>query len=177
MERLRWLERDRRTTRIDVNTAGHVLDYWRDGQHVDRRNVVVGEPDKQTPQLQARFVRLVANPKWTRAGFDRRQGARQQGLRLARAEQFAMENGKYVQQSGPKNSLGLVKFDMEDPQQIYLHDTPAKALFGLPERHRSHGCVRVAECAAVRRECWLAGGRVSTISGSDGQRRGRNVSS
>ena len=32
---------------------------------------------------------------------------------------------------------------MDDPQQIYLHDTPAKALFGLPERHRSHGCVRV----------------------------------
>jgi murein L,D-transpeptidase YcbB/YkuD len=32
---------------------------------------------------------------------------------------------------------------MEDKQQIYMHDTPAKALFGLPERHRSHGCVRV----------------------------------
>ena len=32
---------------------------------------------------------------------------------------------------------------MQDKEQIYMHDTPAKALFGLPDRHRSHGCVRV----------------------------------
>jgi len=36
-----------------------------------------------------------------------------------------------------------VKFDMDDKEAIYLHDTPAKAIFGLDERHRSHGCVRV----------------------------------
>ena len=41
-------------TRIDVNTAATFLDYCRDGAHVDRRNVVAGEPDKPTPQLQAR---------------------------------------------------------------------------------------------------------------------------
>jgi murein L,D-transpeptidase YcbB/YkuD len=56
---------------------------------------------------------------------------------------FVQKDGKWVQQSGPKNSLGLVKFDMDDKEAIYLHDTPAKALFAMPERHRSHGCVRV----------------------------------
>src|SRR6478672_10855523 len=65
MERLRWLERDPPKTRIDVNTAASFLDYWRDGQHVDRRKVINGEADKPTPQLQAPIVRLVANPTWT----------------------------------------------------------------------------------------------------------------
>ena len=58
---------------------------------------------------------------------------------------FVQKDGKWVQQSGPKNSLGLVKFDMDDKESIYLHDTPAKALFGTPDRHRSHGCVRVQD--------------------------------
>jgi murein L,D-transpeptidase YcbB/YkuD len=61
---------------------------------------------------------------------------------------FTMKNGRYVQASGPRNSLGIVKFDMDDAQAIYLHDTPAKALFGLPDRHRSHGCVRVENAVA-----------------------------
>ena len=39
MERLRWLPRDPPKTRIDVNTAASFMDYWRDGQHVDRRKV------------------------------------------------------------------------------------------------------------------------------------------
>ena len=52
-------------------------------------------------------------------------------------------DGQWVQASGPKNSLGIVKFDMKNDHAIYLHDTPAKALFAEDERHRSHGCVRV----------------------------------
>jgi murein L,D-transpeptidase YcbB/YkuD len=143
MERLRWLTRDPPKTRIDVNTAATFLDYWRDGQHVDHRKTVAGEPDKQTPQIQAPFSSLVANPKWRVPDsiVDKELSKKSQSW-LA-ANDFVIENGKYIQQSGEKNSLGIVKFDMEDKQQIYMHDTPAKALFGLPERHRSHGCVRV----------------------------------
>ena len=143
MERLRWLEREPPKTRIDVNTAAAFLQYWRDGRLVDRRNVVAGEPDKQTPQLQASFKRVVANPKWRVPDSIAEKEIAAKGAGWLQANNFAVENGRYVQESGEENSLGLVKFDMEDPQQIYLHDTPAKALFALPERHRSHGCVRV----------------------------------
>ena len=52
-------------------------------------------------------------------------------------------DGKLVQLPGDKNSLGQVKFDMKNDKAIYLHDTPAKAIFAEDERHRSHGCVRV----------------------------------
>lgn len=143
MERLRWLDRSPPTTRIDVNTAATFLDYWRDGQHVDHREVVAGEPDKATPQIQAPIVELVAYPKWRVPDSIADKELKTKDQAWLTDNEFAIENGKYVQQPGDKNSLGLTKFDMDDPQQIYLHDTPAKALFGLPERHRSHGCVRV----------------------------------
>jgi len=148
MERLRWLDRNPPQTRIDVNTAATFLDYWRDGQHMDRREVVAGEPDKQTPQIQGNIVNLVAYPKWRVPDSIAEDELSKKSSAWLQENQFAMENGKYVQESGPKNSLGIVKLDMDDKQAIYLHDTPAKALFGLPDRHRSHGCVRVQDAVA-----------------------------
>ena len=143
MERLRWLPRNPPATRIDVNTAASFLDYFRDGQHVDHRKVVEGEPDKPTPQLQAPIVNLVAKPTWTvPKGIGIKElSTKSQGW--LQQNGFVLKGDQYVQQSGPKNSLGLVKFDMDDKEAIYLHDTPAKALFGMDDRHRSHGCVRV----------------------------------
>ena len=148
MERLRWLDRDPPPTRIDVNTAATFLDYWRDGQHLDRREVVAGEPDKQTPQIQAPIVNLVAYPKWRVPDSISGKEIATKSRGWLRENNFTVDNGHWVQQSGPKNSLGIVKFDMDDKQQIYLHDTPAKALFSLPERHRSHGCVRIQDAVA-----------------------------
>jgi murein L,D-transpeptidase YcbB/YkuD len=148
MERLRWLDRDPPQTRIDVNTAATFLDYWREGQHLDRREVVAGEPDKQTPQIQAPIVNFVAYPKWRVPDSIASKEVATKSREWLRSNNFAVDNGHWVQQSGPKNSLGIVKFDMDDKQQIYLHDTPAKALFGLPERHRSHGCVRIQDAVA-----------------------------
>lgn len=145
MERLRWLDRNPPATRIDVNTAAAFLDYWRDGQHLDRRNVVPGEPDKPTPQIQANFKQLVANPYWRIPDSIYSEELADKGPGYFAANQMVFKDGKLVQLPGPKNSLGLVKFDMQDPQQIYMHDTPFKELFALPERHRSHGCVRVQD--------------------------------
>jgi murein L,D-transpeptidase YcbB/YkuD len=143
MERLRWLPRNPPATRIDVNTAASTLDYWRDEQHVDRRKVINGEGDKPTPQLQAPMFQLVANPTWNvPKGIGEKELSKKSQAWLA-DNKFVFKDGKWEQLSGPKNSLGLVKFDMRDDEAIYLHDTPEKAVFALPDRHRSHGCVRV----------------------------------
>ena len=54
-------------------------------------------------------------------------------------------DGRVRQLPGPANSLGRVKFLFPNSNNIYLHDTPAKRLFGEEQRAFSHGCVRVGE--------------------------------
>ena len=44
---------------------------------------------------------------------------------------------------GDKNALGFVKFLIPNPYDVYLHGTPAKALFLRSRRDFSHGCIRV----------------------------------
>lgn len=55
------------------------------------------------------------------------------------------KNFKYMvrQKPGPKNSLGSIKFIFPNQYAVYLHDTPADALFSQTQRNFSHGCVRV----------------------------------
>jgi murein L,D-transpeptidase YcbB/YkuD len=65
----------------------------------------------------------------------------------------SMEWGKYTnnfpytirQKPGKDNALGLVKFLFPNSYDIYMHDTPAKSLFGQPTRTFSHGCIRIEE--------------------------------
>jgi murein L,D-transpeptidase YcbB/YkuD len=138
LERRRWLERAPARTRIDVNTASTMLVYWRDGTPRDTRRVVVGSAgERATPSLSTPMFQLVANPTWTvpkSIGMSARYMAR---------NGIAVRNGRRVQPSGPRNALGLVKFDLRNGHAIYLHDTPSKSLFLRDERHASHGCVRV----------------------------------
>jgi len=143
LERRRWLDRNPPATRIDVNTAATFLEYWRNGSLRDKRRVVVGQPDWETPQLLSPIVQLVANPTWNVPKSIEEKELAPKGDAYLAANHIVRKNGRLVQESGPDNSLGLVKFDMKNDHAIYLHDTPAKALFGANERHRSHGCIRV----------------------------------
>lgn len=143
LERLRWMEREAPATRIDVNTAATFLTYWRDGQLKDERRVVVGQPDWETPQLGSPLFRLVANPTWTVPKSIEEDELSKKSAAYLRDQRIVRKDGWLVQEPGPKNALGEVKFDMKNDEAIYLHDTPAKSLFAQNERHKSHGCVRV----------------------------------
>lgn len=151
LERLRWLNRTPPATRIDVNTAAATLAYWRDGAVVHRARVVAGQPGKETPQIAAPITRLVANPNWTVPKSIAQAEIIPKDPAYMRRNNMVWKDGWIVQRPGPNSALGLVKFDMDDPYAIYLHDTPAKALFDRSDRHLSHGCVRVEDALAFAR--------------------------
>jgi murein L,D-transpeptidase YcbB/YkuD len=151
LERRRWLDRSPPATRIDVNTAAAELHYYKDGAEKDRRRVVVGQPDWETPELGSPIARLVANPPWTVPESIAKEELLPKGPAYLAKENIVMKNGRLVQEPGPKSALGLVKFDMINDEAIYLHDTPAKALFASTQRHASHGCSRVENAVEFAR--------------------------
>ena len=50
---------------------------------------------------------------------------------------------------GPRNALGLVKFEFPNRYGIYLHGTPSRELFARPQRAFSHGCIRAEKPAEL----------------------------
>jgi len=122
--------------------------------------VVTGKPDSPTPVLNDDLTTVVFSPYWNvppsiaedeiipavrrDPGFLRRNA-----LELVRGSRVvgpaALRSGEVQirQRPGAHNALGLVKFVFPNPFGVYLHDTPADALFARPRRAFSHGCIRV----------------------------------
>lgn len=55
----------------------------------------------------------------------------------------AQVNYMYRQEPGAANSMGHCKINFYNKHDVYLRDTPSKALFGENARFHSSGCVRV----------------------------------
>ena len=62
------------------------------------------------------------------------------------ADSFAF---RLRQEPGPKNSLGRLSFMLPNPFDVFLHDTPDKALFARDTRTFSEGCVRLEQAMAL----------------------------
>ena len=63
-----------------------------------------------------------------------------------------------MQPPGPRNALGKIKFNLDNDQAIYLHDTNAKSAFNRDQRALSHGCVRVKDIDQLASELMERGG-------------------
>lgn len=70
---------------------------------------------------------------------------------------------RFRQRPGPLNALGRIKFMFPNRFSVYLHDTPARELFGKTERIFSSGCIRIAEPLALA-EYLLTGSSWNTES-------------
>lgn len=152
MDRWRWLKRDLGTIYLITNVPEFQLRLTVNGRIIRTYRTVVGKPGRTaTPQLAETVSAVVFNPTWTvpqsivvGEGLGARllanpASAARQGYKVSKGA-----NGwiSVVQQPGDNNALGRMKIDMPNPHAIYLHDTPAKALFDTPVRAYSHGCIR-----------------------------------
>lgn len=147
LERLRWLPRRLPPERVWVNLAAAHLVLYRDNRPVFSSRVVIGQPDKQTPELQTEITSLLFNPPWnvprSIATTEIIPKLSHDPDYLARHHMVWRSNGAIEQLPGHGTALGLLKFEMADRFDVYLHDTPEKFLFAHDNRRRSHGCVRV----------------------------------
>jgi murein L,D-transpeptidase YcbB/YkuD len=155
LERMRWFYDDLPADFVLVDIAGFMAHVIRDGNIDWSTRVVVGTPEAQTPAFRDEMEYLVFNPTWTvppsiqkkmRGAssrykvVDRRTGRTVRPSDVSNHRRYAL-----VQQPGPGNALGRVKFMFPNGHAIYLHDTPSKGLFSHSRRTYSHGCVRVQD--------------------------------
>lgn len=171
MERLRWLHDTPRGDRhIWVNLpdfSAKIIDH---GKITFQTRAVIGKnvPDQRSPEFSDEMDHMVINPSW---GVPRSIIVKEYLPLLQRNPnavshlQVIDRNGRVVprgavnfaaysarsfpfglrQPPSDGNALGLVKFMFPNPYNIYLHDTPAKELFGHDIRAYSHGCIRLAD--------------------------------
>lgn len=151
---------------ILVNLPEYTLKFFINDSLKAEHNIVIGKWGNETPQLSTSLRKIIIYPYW-RVPYSI---SSKEILPSAQANPnyFAKHNYKIyrkdeevdpltvnwkkikensfpyvvVQQPGPKNSLGIIKFDMPNSQSIYIHDTPSKSLFGTKTRAYSHGCMR-----------------------------------
>lgn len=141
LERWRWLPRDLGADHIFVNVPSYTLQLVEDARVVDSYTVVVGARATPTPAISYPARAVVLNPWWTPPRSIKVSG-----------KGFVSQGGVLRQPPGPRNALGRVKIDMQNPHAIYLHDTPAKAYFDKPSRAYSHGCIRVQDVERLAAE-------------------------
>lgn len=168
MERERWLNKPRGKRHIWVNITDFHARVVDDGKVTFKTRSVVGKNihDRRTPEFSDVMEHLVINPTW----YVPRSIATKEYLPLLQKNPNAVGNLNLVDASGrvvPRagldftqydersfpfdmreppnqgNALGLVKFMFPNRHNIYLHDTPAKSLFGREKRDFSHGCIRL----------------------------------
>ncbi|HWF77682.1 MAG TPA: L,D-transpeptidase family protein [Caulobacteraceae bacterium] len=143
LERARWLPVAMPDTRIEVDTAGPEVALFQDGKSTLGMRAVAGETKRPTPMFASAVTAVKFNPPWIVPKDIAEKEIYPKGRGYMAREDFHVVDGRLIQRAGPKSSLGYVKFEMPDGFQVYMHDTPARSLFALSRRWRSHGCVRL----------------------------------
>ncbi|HTT84200.1 MAG TPA: L,D-transpeptidase family protein [Rhizomicrobium sp.] len=170
MERWRWLPRSFEPSYIEVNVPDERLVVMGSQGPVLESRVVVGRPGDPTPIFRAVATSVTVNPPWNVP----EEIARREILpKLKRNPDYLLANdmilrdgprndpyGLHIdwnampaaafryhvqQRPGPKNALGMLKLELPNRFNVYLHYTSAESAFDRDSRALSHGCVRVEQ--------------------------------
>jgi murein L,D-transpeptidase YcbB/YkuD len=200
LERARWVMNGLEDDFVIVNVAGFEAYLVHKRDIVWQTRVQVGRAYRQSPIFRDEIKYLVFNPTWTvpyNIATNDLLPQIQEDVGYLTARNFSVRDrdggivdagsvdwsglarGNFpytlVQEPGPENALGRVKFMFPNEHDVYLHDTPNRALFDSPERAFSSGCIRVENPFELAEELlgrgWdreridevIAGGETTTV--------------
>ena len=142
---------------LELYQGGHFVKLFRTVIGSARKGIPTGSKRRQfmfrTLPLNSRIDRVVFNPEWkvpdSIAEREIVPALMEDPSYLEkhnyRVRTYSGGRELYIQESGPGNALGKVKFLFPNDYGYYLHDTPSKRLFKRTRRLFSHGCVRVQD--------------------------------
>ncbi|HET8809011.1 MAG TPA: L,D-transpeptidase family protein [Flavobacteriaceae bacterium] len=166
LERWRWYPRNLGNHYILVNIPNYQLSVVKNGDTLRKHNVIAGDKTHHTPVFSDSVQYIVINPEWNiptsirnneiipKASSDPNYlESRNIYVTDSNGERVdpstidwsgnAAKNYRFTQGAGSSNALGQLKIIYPNQYAIYLHDTPAQAIFNQNSRAESHGCVRV----------------------------------
>jgi murein L,D-transpeptidase YcbB/YkuD len=157
---------------VTINIPAALVETVENGVVATRHTAGVGKIDRQSPIMSAKISEVNFNPFWTvpasviRKDLIPKMQADPGYLRDNRIRVFngagqevapeqinwrSDEALKYrfrQDQGGEFNSLGFMRINVHSPHGVYMHDSPAKGIFGDDFRFVSSGCVRVQNVRA-----------------------------
>lgn len=167
LEQLRWLPHKLGDTHVFVNQPSFRARFVEGGRSRLEMRVVVGTPANQTSFFHDVIETVEYNPYW---GIPQSILVNEYLPKL-RANPYYLDERGYIvtdgkgrripsgaidwwaignkvpfdvkQEPGEANALGELKILFPNKHNIYMHDTPQKALFGNDQRAYSHGCIRL----------------------------------
>ena len=151
---------------VVANIPAAQIEAIENGVAVTRHTAVAGKPDRPSPDINSKIIQINFNPFWTvpvsivrkdlipkmQAEPDyltknhiRIYDAKNNEAPPSQIDWYSTEavNYKFKQDAGNFNSLGSIRINFPSAFGVYMHDTPAKNLFGEDFRFASSGCMRV----------------------------------
>jgi murein L,D-transpeptidase YcbB/YkuD len=194
LERARHAPKTSRYVLVDA--ASSTLWMVEGGRIVDEMPVITGQAGKRTPMIASTLYYATLNPYWnvpqdmvrdmiaprvidqgvgylTERDYEvfETAGTNAVAVDPASVDWRAVAQGqqavKLRRKPGEWNSMGRMKFGFANASDIFLHDTPEKALFAKEDRNLSAGCIRLSDAPRFAR--WLLQGASASASGEPEQ--------